>query len=77
VTTIRVWATVAPSIDAERADEVTAMLGVQHREAQWWRDASVAYWQSISKRPLPAGEVLPPETREAYKRRSIPFAPGN
>jgi alpha-glucuronidase len=73
----RVWATVAPSVDAERAAVVTAMLDVQRREAQWWRDASVAYWQSISKRPLPKGEASPLETLNAYKRRSFPYAPGN
>ena len=73
----RAWATVAPLVDAERADEVTAMLGVQRREAQWWRDASVAYWQSIAKRPLPAGEAAPPESLEAYTRQSHRFAPGN
>ena len=73
----RAWATVAPLVDAERADEVTAMLGVQRREAQWWRDASVAYWQSIAKRPLPAGEAAPPEPLEAYTRQSHRFAPGN
>lgn len=73
----RSWAAIAPSIDAERSAEVTAMLGVQRREAQWWRDASVAYFQSIAKRPLPIGESPPPETLEAYKRRSSPYAPGN
>ena len=71
------WSTIAPAIDADRAAEVSAMLAVQRGEAQWWRDASIAYFQDIAKRPLPAGEVTPTGSLDTYKRRSFPFAPGN
>ena len=71
------WSTIAPAIDADRAAEVSAMLAVQRGEAQWWRDASIAYFQDIAKRPLPAGEVTSTGSLATYKRRSFPFAPGN
>ena len=32
-----------------------AFLAIQEQEAQWWRDACIAYFQTFSKRPLPAG----------------------
>jgi alpha-glucuronidase len=72
----RTWASLEPYVDPERFDDVSTFLGIQEREAQWWRDASVAYFQSISKRPLPEGEPAPPETLEHYKTLSFPLAPG-
>ena len=32
---------------------------IQEQEAQWWRDACIAYFQTLSKRPLPAGYAAP------------------
>jgi alpha-glucuronidase len=48
----RSWAVVAPSVDAERAAQVSRFLTIQRAEAQWWRDASVAYFQNVSRLPL-------------------------
>jgi alpha-glucuronidase len=61
----RTWRSLGGMVDAERYAAVDANLAVQEREAQWWRDASVAYFQSISKRPLPPG-VAPPAHDLAY-----------
>jgi alpha-glucuronidase len=70
------WSRLAGRVDAERHAEVAAMLGVQLREANWWRDASLAYWQSISGRTLPA-DVKPPAANLAYYRSlQFPYAPG-
>ena len=70
------WEALKPLIDERRHEEVAQRLARQVEEAQWWRDASVAYFQSISKRPLPAGAKEPPLPLDAYKARSYPFAPG-
>ena len=51
----RTWAGLAPYVDAERFAQVSAFLAIQEQEAQWWRDACIAYFQTFSKRPLPAG----------------------
>ena len=51
----REWQSLRPFIDPQRFAEVANALAVQHREAKWWRDASIAYFQSVSKRPLPPG----------------------
>ncbi|AOF96676.1 alpha-glucuronidase family glycosyl hydrolase [Sphingobium sp. RAC03] len=71
------WDELRPMIDAERFAQTQTFLSIQQKEAQWWRDASIAYFQSIAKRPLPAGAAPPPERLEAYKMRKFPYAPGN
>ncbi|MEO8313934.1 MAG: alpha-glucuronidase family glycosyl hydrolase [Pseudomonadota bacterium] len=70
------WAKLDGRVDAERHAEVAAMLGVQLQEARWWRDASLAYWQSISGRPLPAGVKPPAASLAYYKSLQFPYAPG-
>jgi alpha-glucuronidase len=70
------WAGLAPYVDAERHGEVATYLAIQRREAQWWRDASVAYFQSINGLPLPKGEAPPPLSLEAYEAMAFPYAPG-
>jgi len=73
----RTWATLAPYVDSERYAETSAFLGIQEKEARWWRDACIAYFQSISKRPLPAGYAPPEHTLAEYEAISTPYAPGN
>lgn len=66
-----------PGVDAQRHAHIAAFLRIQLREAQWWRDASVAYFQSVSGRPLPAGETAPPHPLAYYQALQIPSAPGD
>jgi len=63
------WASLAGQVDAERFAKTSALLAVQEREAQYWRDASVAYWLSVSGLPLPAGEPAPPHELAWYQAR--------
>jgi alpha-glucuronidase len=70
------WARLADKVDAERHAEVAAMLGVQLQEARWWRDASIAYWQSVSGRALPTGARPPAASLEYYRSLQFPYAPG-
>ncbi len=72
----KTWSGLASYVDAERFDEVTAFLAIQQQEAQWWRDASIAYFQTLSKRPLPAGIAPPPHTLAQYEAVCFPFSPG-
>jgi len=73
----RTWAGLEPYVDAQRFDEVSTFLAIQQKEAQWWRDASMAYFASRSGRPLPAGEAEPEHSLEYYEGLSFPLAPGN
>jgi alpha-glucuronidase len=72
----RTWDAQRDRVDAERFAQVAAFLAIQEQEAQWWRDACIAYFQSISKRPLPAGVPAPAHPLEYYKSQKFPYAPG-
>ncbi|WP_425512265.1 alpha-glucuronidase family glycosyl hydrolase [Xanthomonas translucens] len=71
------WAGLAPYVDAQRYRHVADFLAIQQREAQWWRDASIAYWQQVSGRALPPGTAPPPHPLAYYQSLSFPYAPGN
>jgi alpha-glucuronidase len=71
------WMRLEGSIDERRHRDVAARLRKQVAEAQWWRDASIAYFQSVSSLPLPDGVRPPPFPLEYYKAKRFPFAPGN
>ena len=71
------WADLAPYVDPARHAEVAAHLAIQRREARWWRDASIAYWQSLNNLPLPAGAAPPEHSLDHYKSLEFPEAPGH
>jgi alpha-glucuronidase len=71
------WETLSPYVDAERHAQVAAFLRIQEHEAQWWRDACIAYFQTFAKRPLPAGYAAPAKPLEYYKSLEFPYAPGH
>ncbi|MDG2524284.1 alpha-glucuronidase family glycosyl hydrolase [Stenotrophomonas sp. HITSZ_GD] len=71
------WAGLSPYVDAQRYRQVASFLAIQQQEAQWWRDASIAYWQSINGLPLPVGQAPPPHSLSYYQSLKFPFAPGH
>ena len=73
----RTWTGLSASIDRERYEETRAFLAIQEEEAKWWRDASVLYFQTFSKRPLADDCGSPAETLEHYMSIDPPFVPGN
>jgi alpha-glucuronidase len=72
----RDWKTLASHIDKDRFAKTDIFLSIQRREAQWWRDASLAYFSSVSGRPLPAGEAPPARTLAEYVAVTWPYEPG-
>ncbi|RDS78575.1 alpha-glucuronidase [Alteriqipengyuania lutimaris] len=73
---IQGWQKLAPFIDAERHAAVAADLAIQLQEARWWRDASIAYWQSVNGLDLPPGTRPPEHDLEYYRKLDFPEAPG-
>ena len=65
------WDRLVGVIDTQRHGEVAKKLAIQERDAIYWRDACLLYFQTFSKRPLPAGVEKPPKTLEEYKARSL------
>ncbi|MEZ5426866.1 MAG: alpha-glucuronidase family glycosyl hydrolase [Pyrinomonadaceae bacterium] len=67
----REWAGLKDVIDPERHRAVAEKLAVQERDAVWWKDASLSYFQSLSGLPLPAGVEKPQKTLEEYKETDL------
>lgn len=72
----RGWAAMKPYVDAQRHAEVAASLRQQLVEAQWWRDASIAYFENVSKLPLPAGHAPPRHPLSWYEAIHFDTVPG-
>jgi alpha-glucuronidase len=70
------WQSLEGRIDEERFEQVRAFLAIQEKEARWWRDASVLYFQTFSRRPIPEGYERPERTLEEYQAITHPHAPG-
>jgi alpha-glucuronidase len=68
----RTWDGMKPYVDAERWADVASKLAIQEREAKWWRDACLAYYQSFSHRPFPAGYAPPAHPLAYYEARLTP-----
>jgi len=73
----RHWETLRGSVDEQRFAEVSAFLAIQEREAKWWRDACIAYFESVSHHPLPAGVAPPEHPLFYYEALRFPYAPAH
>jgi len=73
----KTWQGLAKFMDAERFEETRAFLAIQENEARWWRDASVLYFQTFSKRPIQDSCGPPANTLEHYMSINNRYAPGN
>jgi alpha-glucuronidase len=71
------WAGLAPHVDPQRHRAVAENLAIQAHEARWWRDASLAYWQSVNGLDLPVGAAPAGHGLEHYLSLDFPEAPGN
>jgi len=69
------WARLEGRIDIERYTKTADFLAIQQDEAQWWRDASIAYWQSLNGLAMPAGYAPPARSLDYYKSLDFPNAP--
>ena len=73
----KTWSMLSAYVDPQRYRLTADFLAIQEKDAQWWRDASIAYFQSISRRPLPAGAAPPPDTLAHYEAFCIPYVEGS
>jgi len=65
------WATLAPKIDPQRHSAIAKKLAIQERDAIWWRDACLLYFQTFAKRPLPDGVEPAAKTLREYKAKAL------
>lgn len=68
----RTWNSVRTSVDAARFAETRNFLAIQEKEARWWRDASLLYFQTFSRQPIPARYEKPRHTLDFYQKIRCP-----
>lgn len=71
------WNKTEKYVDNERFKEVQMLLEIQYKEAKWWRDACLLYFQQFSGKELPKGVEKPTQTLSYFESLKFPFAPGN
>ncbi|THU36039.1 alpha-glucuronidase [Niastella caeni] len=71
----RSWNRMQNFIDAERFNQVRQLLAIQEQEAVWWRNACLLYFQTFSRKAIPAGYEKPDRTLQYYQELSFPYAP--
>jgi len=65
------WAKLSGTIDPERHAAIAQKLAIQERDAVWWRDACLLYFQTFSKRPLPNGVEPAARTLAEYEAKPL------
>ncbi|MEI9957316.1 MAG: hypothetical protein WDM90_13730 [Ferruginibacter sp.] len=71
------WNNLQKFVDAQQFNQVKQLLNIQVKEAIWWRNACLLYFQTFSKMPIPANYEQPDKTLDYYKSLRFPYAPGN
>ncbi|WP_210489380.1 alpha-glucuronidase family glycosyl hydrolase [Rufibacter aurantiacus] len=72
----KTWNSLAGQVDKERYEQVKQYLAIQEKDARWWRDACLLYFQTFSKRPIPQELEKPQGTLEEFMKIEPKFAPG-
>lgn len=70
------WNGIANRCDPALFSQVQSHLRIQQKEATWWRDACLAYFQSIHQLPYPPFSHPPKYPLDYYQNLSYPYAPG-
>ncbi|WP_373057991.1 alpha-glucuronidase family glycosyl hydrolase [Zunongwangia sp. H14] len=70
------WKKMESYVDEERFEKVSMLLQIQLKEAKWWRDACLLYFQQFSNMEMPDFIPEPEHTLEYYKNLKTPYAPG-
>jgi alpha-glucuronidase len=70
------WDDAKSFISEDQYNEVHMLLEIQLKEARWWRDACLLYFQTFSGMELPEGVEKPAHTLEYYQSLKFPYAPG-
>ncbi|WP_281645056.1 alpha-glucuronidase [Bacteroides zoogleoformans] len=70
----KTWDRVESLIDAERFRDVQSRLKTQLRDAVWWKDACLLYFQEFSKLPIPYGIERPIHELDELKKVALPIS---
>jgi alpha-glucuronidase len=64
----KIWDRMEKYVDGQRFGEVQSKLRIQARDAVWWKDACLLYFQTFSKRPVPYDIERPVHELEDLKK---------
>ena len=70
---LTVWDSMQPYVDSQRFEEVQRKLRIQARDAEWWRDACLLYFQTFSHRPIPQDMDHPVHNLDEMMKFNIPI----
>ena len=70
---LAVWDAMQTYVDSQRFDEVQHKLRIQARDAEWWRDACLLYFQTFSHRPIPQDMEHPVHNLNEMMQFRIPI----
>ncbi len=70
---LAVWDAVQPYVDSQRFNEIQRKLRIQARDAEWWRDACLLYFQTFSRRPIPQDVEHPVHNLDEMMKFRIPI----
>lgn len=70
------WESVEGYIDRERHRQVAELLEIQEKEAIFWRDACILYFQQFSNQPIPDQYPGPEHPLDYYKDPLNKYVPG-
>ncbi|MEW6507592.1 MAG: alpha-glucuronidase family glycosyl hydrolase [Bacteroidota bacterium] len=73
---IKIWDSLKNKIDVIRFNHVKMLLAIQEKEAVWWRNACLLYFQTFSKMPIPKEYEQPENSLDYYMSLEFPYAPG-
>lgn len=69
----QIWDRQESYVDAERFQEVQARLKIQTRDAVWWKDGCLLYFQTFAGMPIPYDIERPIHSLEELKKVLLPI----
>lgn len=70
---VEVWQQMKPYVDSERYESMLWRFQRQARDAWWWHDACILYFQQFSQRPIPADITAPRFQLDKLMKFHIPI----
>ncbi|MGK7391029.1 MAG: alpha-glucuronidase family glycosyl hydrolase [Candidatus Cyclobacteriaceae bacterium M2_1C_046] len=71
------WETLQGYVDPERFNLTKTYLKIQEKEAEWWKNACLTYFQTFSDKPFPEEIEAPKKPLEYYINLDPKYVPGN
>jgi alpha-glucuronidase len=71
------WNSMENQVDSERFRYVESLLKIQEKEAVWWRNSCLLYFQTFSGMPIPEDLEQPDKTLEYYMNINELYMPGH